>query len=175
MHNGPKLAAMVAALIVPLSMAQAAPMQVQTFERPALIDVRPTGPMSIPDNFRSTGTPTEPGGAFKPMLIDGSQEEARVDFADQGSSEPDDERPGLQTRQFELQVALSCKISGDDLIIANIGEDSIAAGSTIKWQVKGSGQKGYLAMQSDVFPGKGFKARGVVEGAEGDRCSAKGV
>jgi hypothetical protein len=177
MPNAFKRAAMAASLLIPLSVAQAAPMQLQSLSAPMIIDVQPESRIEVPGNFHPIEIKPETGGGFQPMLIDGARDEARVDFSGpiHGEAEQDDERPGLQTRQFELQVSLSCEVSGDDLIIANIGMDAVAAGSTIKWQVKGSGQKGYLAMKSDVQPGKGFKARGVVDGAQGERCSARGV
>jgi hypothetical protein len=173
-----KLAALIAALLVPLS-AQAAPIKITNFSPSIVINAPGSSPATEPgEPFYPVGLLDESAGGIKPMMIDGSRAESRVDVGeiDQDESDGDQDRPGLQTRQFEMQLALTCRISGHDLIIANKGADPITAGTTIKWQVKGSGQKGYLAMQSDVAPGKGFKANGVLEGGvDGERCIARGV
>lgn len=150
-----KLAVAAALVLVPLGVAQAGNLPLLQ----EMTEVTPGGAGLLdPDGFRA-------------LEIDGARDQARVE-PEQRSD--DNEQPGLQTRQFEMQVALSCRISGSDLIIVNTGRDAIAAGATIKW--KGHGQKGYLAMKSDVPPGKGFVARDLLHGVESsERCSARGV
>lgn len=83
----------------------------------------------------------------------------------------------LQTRMFETQALVRCKIEAADLLIANVGTDAIEAGTTIRWQVKGSRQRGYFNLTQPLGAGHSVRARDALgeAGVDGDRCSARAV
>jgi hypothetical protein len=83
----------------------------------------------------------------------------------------------LQTRMFESQALVRCQVEEADLLIANVGTDAIEAGTTIRWQVKGSGQRGYFNLTQPLGAGHSVRARDALgeAGLGGDRCSARAV
>jgi hypothetical protein len=133
---------------------------------PLMVESRPTLQLSTP----SVATPIElgesAGGSFR---YDGRPD------VDLGGS--DEAGPSLQTRMFETQALLRCKVEDGDLMIANVGTDAIDAGTTIRWQVKGSGQRGYFNLGQPLGAGSSLRARdalGETGGGDG-RCSARAV
>jgi hypothetical protein len=85
--------------------------------------------------------------------------------------------PQLRDRRSDAVVALGCEIAGgDDLLLVNNGNTTLIAGTAVKWQLKGTGQQGYFALNADLSAGQAFKAVDVVEeGAADMRCMAKVV
>lgn len=133
---------------------------------PLLVETRPSLELSSP----GLSAPIELGdtGASS-FRVEGPS------AIDLGSSEG----PGtsLQTRMFDAQALVRCKVDEADLLFANVGSDPIAAGTTIKWQVKGSGQRGYFNLTQSLGAGHSLRARNALRdtGGEGGRCTARAV
>lgn len=75
------------------------------------------------------------------------------------------EAPGLQTRHFGAQAALSCR-QGEtpgDLILVNEGKLALPAGTRIRWQIAGLGVRGFFAITGPLESGETLRAPGVVE------------
>jgi len=143
-----------AGALIDVSPQDHTPVPVDTYNPPILVETNPTinydGPALV-------GT----GPGYVPGLVQTKK---------QGS---------LQRR--DIIVAIGCQVAGtptefpDDLFLVNKGTAPLAAGTTIKWQVKGTGHKGYFALNADIAAGAGFKASGVLGGGveAGLPCSAK--
>jgi hypothetical protein len=93
-----------------------------------------------------------------------------------------EDQPNLQTRMFEPEAAavLRCRIDGESagsIIVANVGSEPVMAGTTIKWQVRSSGERGFFSLGKDLSTGQSVRARDVLSGRAGDngKCSAKAV
>lgn len=128
-----------------------------------LVESRPTLQLSSPD----FAAPIELGSAIAPSFR--YDERPEVDFGDRGV------HVNFQTRMFESQAAVRCKVDVTDLIIANVGAATIEAGTTIRWQVKGSGQRGYLDLGTALDAGHSLRARDVLGETAGGACSARAV
>lgn len=115
---------------------------------------------------------------------------ARIDLGDTASSFRSEGPPlidfggaedghgaSLQTRMFESQAVVRCRIENADLLFANAGSDAIEAGTTIRWQVKGRGQRGYFNLEQPLGAGEALRARDALSeaAAEATTCSARAV
>lgn len=152
-----KRIALAAMLSLTVSAASAAPQ---------LIESRPMMQLSSPGFAAPIDLPDAPAASFR---YDGRPE---IDLGDHGEA-----RSNFETRMFEAQALVRCKVDETDLVIANVGTDAIAAGTTIRWQVKGSGQRGYLNLGTTLGAGDSLRARDAL--GEGIRamggCTARAV
>jgi hypothetical protein len=131
---------------------------------PLLVESRPSLELSSPSLTAPIELGESAAGSFR---YEGRPE------VDLGSHEAG---PSLQTRMFETQALVRCKVEETDLLFANVGTDAIAAGTTIRWQVKGSGQRGYFNLGQPLGAGHSLRARGALgEDGAGDRCTARAV
>lgn len=153
--NAKRIALAAMLMLIPIA-ASAAPL---------LVESRPSLQLSSP----SLAAPIELGESASAFRYDGRPE---VDLG-----RHDEAQPSLQTRMFETQALVRCQVEANDLLFANVGSDAIAAGTTIRWQVKGSGQRGYFNLDQPLGAGHSLRARGALGemDAEGDRCSARAV
>lgn len=152
-----KRIALAAMLSLIVSAASAAPL---------LIESRPMMQLSSPDLAAPIDLPDAPAASFR---YDGRPE---VDLGDHGEV-----RSNFQTRMFDGQALVRCKVDRADLLIANVGTEAIAEGTTIRWQVRGSGQRGYLNLGATLEAGHSLRARDAL-GAGMDAaggCTARAV
>lgn len=129
-----------------------------------LVETRPSLQLSSP----GLAAPIELGSAITPSFR--YDERPEVDFGERGS-----DRANFQTRMFESQALVRCKVDATDLIIANVGPDTIAAGTTIRWQVKGTGQRGYLDLGTALSAGHSLRARDALGEPAAGGCTARAV
>ena len=148
----------VAAMLVLVPLAASA--------APLLVESSPSLELSTPSLVAPIELVESTAGNFR---YDGRPE------VDLGSHE--EAERSLQTRMFETQALVRCKVEDADLLIANVGTDAIEAGTTIRWQVKGSGQRGYFSLSQPLGAGQSLRASDALgeAGVDGDRCTARAV
>ena len=129
-----------------------------------LVESRPSLQLSSP----GLAAPIELGSAIAPSFR--YDERPDVDFGDRGEMSAK-----FQTRMFESQALVRCKVDQTDLVIANVGSGSIEAGTTIRWQVKGSGQRGYLDLGTSLDAGHSLRARDALGEPAAGTCMARAV
>lgn len=128
-----------------------------------LIESRPTLQLSSPD----LAAPIDLPSASSSFRYDSRPE---VDFGAR-----DEVGANFQTRMFESQAAVRCKVDHTDLIIANVGSAAIMAGSTIRWQVRSSGQRGYLSLGTELDAGHSLRAHDALGQPATGLCTARVV
>ncbi len=129
-----------------------------------LVESRPSLQLFSPDLAAPIELGSSPAASFR---YEGRPE---VDFGDHG-----DVGANFQTRMFESQAVVRCRVDETDLVIANVGSDSIAAGTTIRWQVKGTGQRGYLDLGTPLDAGHSLRARDALGEPGSGACTARAV
>ena len=132
---------------------------------PLLVESRPSLQLSTP----SLAAPIELGESASAFRYEG-RPEVDIGSSDAGGA-------SLQTRMFESQALVRCKVDDGDLLIANVGTDAIDAGMTIRWQVKGSGQRGYFNLDQPLDAGSSLRARDALgrSGTGEERCTARAL
>ena len=133
---------------------------------PLLVESRPSFELSAPSLAAPLDLGESAAGSFR---YDGRPE---VDLGGH-----DEAGASLQTRMFGTQALVRCKIEDGDLLFANVGTDAIEAGTTIRWQVKGSGQRGYFDLGQPLDAGNSLRARNALGDAvaDGAGCTARAV
>lgn len=137
---------------------------VSTPSFPVSPDVSPG--LNLPDRFVPIDIDEQPGVALR------FNRSESIDISGR------EERPSLQTRMFETEAVLRCKVGeAGSVVVANIGSDPVIAGTTIRWQVKASGERGYFELRKALGAGQSVRARDVLSGGDalGGKCSAKAV
>lgn len=122
-------------------------------------DIEMTGPA---DTKGKVPVDTDAGGATRSSV---------------GDSYMPDTQPTLQTRHFGAQSNLACSVAEQpgSLKVINEGLEPLPPGTRIKWQVKGSPQRGFFALIRRLEIGETLMAEGIVgEGAaSGADCLAR--
>lgn len=67
--------------------------------------------------------------------------------------------------------ALACEVRANgDMVLANIGDETLASGARIRWAARG--RLGYFALNADLPAGAHATAADVLEAAKGAPCKA---
>lgn len=75
------------------------------------------------------------------------------------------------------RLAIDCSVGGADLLVANIGDVAIPAGTKLKWTVKAEGAQGYVQLKQQLSAGADVRVAGALDDAASTdaRCTIKAI
>jgi hypothetical protein len=72
-------------------------------------------------------------------------------------------------------LLLKCSTGGDDLLVSNLGEIDLPAGTRLKWKVKAMGEQGVATLKRGLGSGEKVRLTDLLDdkAQKGTNCSAK--